>query len=128
MDDIIYLIEESYVSGEDNSGRDIWDERIMESAGYFTDRERAEQFIVDFHEREKENYDKRNSEYVSRLVKWEKEWDKIKAKFDKVEALAKAEGISLNSLTFPYLPPKPYSPNKFTPTSMCVIELEKNDD
>jgi hypothetical protein len=110
----IYMISESRCTGEDNSGRDIYNDFINDDFGYFTTREAAQAEINRIGAEEQAAWDEVYTEYVEKLAA-------ANEKRDKLRESAKELGISPYTIQAPYI----YRPvRSFYITDRTIVEIE----
>lgn len=121
----IYLINETYVDGEDYYSRDTYADRILEDAGYFTTREDAQAFIDQAiadsevkHQEKVKGWEKARDEQQKRR-------DEIMAVYDTLVEEIKKKGYAEDSLKKPVLPGDPSHPVYVKP-DLTIIEMEEH--
>lgn len=89
----IFMIAYDKYSGEDNSGRDVYDDAIDGDAGYFRTVEKAKAYIATKAEEEQARWDEVYGRYT-------KARDAEKAKIEKARAVLKEQGLPAMNLSY----------------------------
>lgn len=89
----IFMIAYEKYSGEDNNGRDYYDDTLDGDAGYFRTREAAQAYIDALNEADQTRWDEVYGKYKEKL-------DAEKAKVEKARAVLKEQGIPAMNLSY----------------------------